>query len=63
MKLEDTSARLRNASVADAGQMSPLPSLFQAIEHRIPRTAEEETDVALRLRSLFIASESWLVIL
>jgi hypothetical protein len=31
--------------------------------HRIPRTAEEETDVILRLRSLLIASESWLIIL
>jgi hypothetical protein len=36
MKLEDTSPRIRNTSVAD-GRISPFPSLFQAIEDGVWR--------------------------
>jgi hypothetical protein len=39
MKLEDTSPRIRNASVGDGRRISPFQSLFQAIEDRVWRVA------------------------
>jgi hypothetical protein len=38
-KLEDTSPRIRNASVADGRRISPFPCRFQAIEDRGGRVA------------------------